>query len=235
MYGALAAFYDTLMADVPYGEWTDYVCGFLPAGRGADFGCGTGAFTVALNKRGYETVGVDISPQMLGLAQERAIREGVKALFVLSDMAKFDDSRPLDFIICMCDGVNYLPRPAQMFQNAYRLLRKGGRLVFDVSSEYKLKNILAGNNFFYDDGDLTYMWRNFPYKNRIDMELTFFQKTAGGFARTDETQTQYVHTAEALRTALLDTGFRVEVYGGMTVRPPRPKDERLHFVCEKAA
>ncbi|HCM27491.1 MAG: hypothetical protein A2Z99_03505 [Treponema sp. GWB1_62_6] len=45
-----------------------------PAGKKAlDLGCGTGAFTAALRKEGWETVGIDAAPAMVSVAGRRGI------------------------------------------------------------------------------------------------------------------------------------------------------------------
>lgn len=81
----------------------------LPADlRGArilDAGCGTGAMTVELAKRGAEVVGVDISPALIGIAQKR-MPDALSAqiTFVAGDMLDatrggFDHAMAMDSLI----------------------------------------------------------------------------------------------------------------------------------------
>ncbi len=58
----------------------------------SDLGCGPGAHTLALARRGYEVVGVDGSPRMVEVARTRAAREKVDARFDV-----YDVSEPLQF------------------------------------------------------------------------------------------------------------------------------------------
>ena len=79
-YGALAAWYDALTRDVPYGEFADFYQAEFAADGGEfrlllDLCCGTGTLTRILAERGYEMIGADASPDMAGLA--RANRDKV--------------------------------------------------------------------------------------------------------------------------------------------------------------
>jgi ubiquinone/menaquinone biosynthesis C-methylase UbiE len=54
--------------------------------RALDLGCGTGSDAVYLATRGIETIGVDLSPEALERARERAERSGVRAEWVQADV-----------------------------------------------------------------------------------------------------------------------------------------------------
>jgi methylase of polypeptide subunit release factors len=51
----------------------------LPPGRAIDLGCGTGANLRYLARHGFETTGVDFSPEALGIARKRARANGTDA------------------------------------------------------------------------------------------------------------------------------------------------------------
>ena len=75
----------------------------LPKGASIlDVGCGTGRHARALAARGYEVVGVDLSPRMIEVARQRA--EGTGAQFVVGDAREFDLGRTFDSAICLCEG-----------------------------------------------------------------------------------------------------------------------------------
>src|SRR3970040_1109243 len=54
-----------------------------------DLGCGRGRHAIPLSRRGYRVTGVDLSDKMLGLARERALREGASIEWVREDMRDF--------------------------------------------------------------------------------------------------------------------------------------------------
>jgi magnesium-protoporphyrin O-methyltransferase len=80
----------------------------LQEARVLDAGCGTGALAFELAKRGATVVGVDVSPTLIGLAQERApIRTGWgSAAFAVGDM--LDSSLgEFDYIVAMDSLIHY--------------------------------------------------------------------------------------------------------------------------------
>ncbi|UCD19901.1 MAG: methyltransferase domain-containing protein [candidate division WOR-3 bacterium] len=54
-----------------------------------DLGCGTGRFTIALAKRGFRVMGMDITPEMLAVARTNAKSAGVKVRLTTGDMRNF--------------------------------------------------------------------------------------------------------------------------------------------------
>ena len=138
MYPAqFAAVYDRLMDDVDYPAWADYYRALLsrardgaPVRKVCECGCGTGSMTVELARAGLEVVGVDLSAPMLEIAGDKLRRAGVSAPLVCQDMCRLQLHRPVDALVCPCDGVNYLVEDSQVaafFRRAYALLKPGER------------------------------------------------------------------------------------------------------------
>lgn len=79
MYTAFASVYDRLMADVDYLAWARFYHELMerygvPRGKVCECACGTGSITIALSKMGYQMTGVDLSPDMLFEASQKARR-----------------------------------------------------------------------------------------------------------------------------------------------------------------
>lgn len=165
MYGDFAGMYDPLMKDVDYDSWAEYLLRFMGAEklRVTDCACGTGEITLRLARAGHIMTGVDISGDMLRIASEKARRAALKIPFVEQDMRKLALHRPQDAIICACDGVNYLDSlnaAEEFFEAANAALKVGGLLLFDISSQYKLENILGCNTFAEDEQGGAYIWND---------------------------------------------------------------------------
>ncbi len=79
----------------------------LSGRRILDAGCGTGATAVALAARGAEVVAVDLSPTLLGLAEER-LPEGLRGrlTFHAGDMLDPALGR-FDHVVCMDSLIHY--------------------------------------------------------------------------------------------------------------------------------
>lgn len=226
------------MDSVDYGGWAKYVRSFLADKKsGVDFACGSGKFTLELIKAGYDVYGVDISSQMLSKAKANALKEGIKAEFLLGDMEKFEFIRPPRFVTAMCDAVNYLKDPARAFANIYAGLGSGGVFVFDISSSYKLTEILGNNTYSDSRGDMTYIWNNFLdiKRRKVDMELTFFENAGNGlYKKSTEEQTQYIHEKDDILQKLLSVGFRsVETDDKTRFCGEKQIGERIHFIAYK--
>ena len=259
MYERFAQLYDTFMTDVDYEAWAQYLCALYarrgkgiqdsPAGfrtrtkrtlRLFDAACGTGGVTLPLAEQGYAVTGADLSEQMLFLAGEKARRRGLSVPFVRQDLRALCVPRPVDVVNCSCDGVNYLLSGEEVrdfFRAAFAALRPGGLLCFDVSSRYKLEQILADNIFGENAEKAAYLWRN-AYDEQarlLEMELTFFLSEDGKrFERSQERHIQRAHDQQELTQWLADCGFeQIEVFGAFTFDPPGEREERLQFAARR--
>ena len=114
MYTDFAYAYDRLMNDVPYEAWARYYAGLLelysirPGARCVECACGTGSLTIPLAKLGFSMTGMDLSAEMLNLAQQKAREQGMLIPFVRQDMRRLAVQRPVDAVLATCDGPNYL-------------------------------------------------------------------------------------------------------------------------------
>lgn len=242
-YSAFAACYDKMMHDVDRDAWADYIDGFLREAGAHDIldcACGTGAMAIRLKKRGYHVTGNDASPEMLMQARGNACKAGERSIiFICEDMRKLKLHKPIDAIVSVCDGVNYLLSmndTESFFTHAAGCLKPGGLLLFDVSSAYKLRKVLGTNTFTEETDEYAYIWKNrYDPKTRLcEMELTCFVKNGSQYDRFSETHLQRAYTVEELRRALLQAGFiDVKVYDAFTRDPYRQNSERIQFVAVK--
>lgn len=235
MYDGLAEFYDLFMWDVDYDAWCDLVDGHLPkGGRGVDVGCGSGAFTGRLYRRGHQVIGIDLSPEMIAIAQKNAKNAGENIDFFVADAEKLKLCEKVDFITALCDVVNYIKKPIDFFKNTYNNLKEGGVFIFDISSEYKLKKILGDNVYTEERDNVIYVWSNSLFYNRVEMFLSFFRKDADGrYTRFDEEQTQYIHKEEYLTKLLLEAGFESVSSSCDFGKAKKKTAQRIHFIAKK--
>lgn len=245
MYTAFATIYDELMGDVNYIAWANLYGKIMnhfgiKEGMVAECACGTGGLTIPLSRLGYKMTGIDLSREMLFEAATKARREGLPIPFVQQDMRQMKLHRPMDAVLCTCDGVNYLTGEKDVkafFKAAYEALRPGGGLFFDVSTPYKLGNTLGDNLLMQDTPRITYLWSNhFDQATRLlNMDLCFFIKDGDGrYDRMDERQTQRGHTMEELAEWLKETGFTApQVYGEKDMSAPTANEMRWHFAATK--
>ena len=165
-YSDFAAVYDRMMHDVDRDAWIKYLDEFLREANAKDVlecACGTGANAIRLHQLGYRVAASDISPEMLSKARQNAVLSGAKEiLFLCQDLRKLTVHRPIDAILCICDGVNYLTTVKDVrsfFAHVYRCLKPGGVLLFDLSSAYKFRVVQRADDFFFRKGALQMRFR----------------------------------------------------------------------------
>lgn len=113
-----------------------------PGSRILDVGCGTGRHSVALTERGYTVTGVDLSPDMIGKAREKAASRGYEVDFIVRDAAELDFNCEFDAAICLCEGCLCLlgdvddphDRDLRVLGNIQRALKPGGLFISTVLS-----------------------------------------------------------------------------------------------------
>ena len=221
------------MGDFDYGAYVEFIKDKL-SGEGADIACGSGEITVRLAKAGCRMTGIDLSEEMLNVARDKARREGLDVKWVRQDIVQLELAHKVDFITAVCDGFNYVPqnRLGAVLDRIRANLKEGGTLVFDVSSEYKLRNILADNLFCEDYDDVTYIWQNTLKRDCVDMDVDFFEKTQSGlYRRVEETHRQFIHTQEKIESLLKDK-WTWQVYDGEKFGKVSQKSKRLLFICK---
>lgn len=121
--------------------------------RALDFGCGTGRSTRFVRQLGFETVGIDISPEMIAHASERDPQGDYRLL----EGTNFGDLQPAsyDLITSLFTFDNIPARDkSALFAGLGRLLNSDGKLISVVSSpeiylhewaSFSTKDFLAEN------------------------------------------------------------------------------------------
>lgn len=245
MYNAFASVYDRLMSDVDYLTWARFYHALMESygitrGKVCECACGTGSLTIPLSEMGYRMTGVDISPDMLFEASQKARKAGAMIPFVKQDMRFLRLHRMMDAVLCTNDGLNYLKSSdelADFFLAANAALHEGGGLFMDLSTPYKLEHIL-GNQFIGDETpDIAYLWQNrfSPAHQCVDLTLAIFVRQSDeSYIRIGEQQRQYAHSAQKLVGLLTDTGFAdIRVFGDKRLAAPTEKEARWFIAARK--
>ena len=63
-----------------------------------DLACGTGRMTLRMAEFGYQVTGVDITPEMIGWARQKAAKQGVSIEWVVADARTFHLQKQFSFI-----------------------------------------------------------------------------------------------------------------------------------------
>jgi phosphoethanolamine N-methyltransferase len=117
-------------------ETTAYLCSKLgpalrPGVRVLDVGSGIGGAAFHLAREyGAVVTGIDLSPEMVKIAQERIKTSGAESsvTFLLADVLTASFEEPFD-IVWSRDALMHIPDKPRLFSRLFDLLDPGGRLV----------------------------------------------------------------------------------------------------------
>lgn len=242
-YTEFAAVYDELMTDIPYDayvELIDIAAGGIAGKQVLDIGCGTGLLSVKLAKQGAQVTGVDLSAEMLTVAEERARALSLPVQFIEQPMQQLTGFANYDVAVIAIDSLNYLSDREDVlatFRHIHASLALGGTLVFDVHSTFKTDVIFMEGPFTFDDGRIAYIWETEEGEqpHSVDSELAFFiQNDNGLYRRFDEVHTQRTFDINEYVDMLIEAGFTIErIFADWEDEPPHEESERIFFQVRK--
>jgi SAM-dependent methyltransferase len=216
-YDAIAALYDPWSRSVT--EDVDFYVSQARRSRGpvVELGVGTGRIAVPVAAAGVRVIGVDDSEGMLEICRARAREAGVLELL---DLRLGDLRRPpvlelVPLVTCPFRALLHLQSDGERldaFRAVYRLLRPGGRFVFDVFAP-SMEDVEETNGRWLE--------REPGIWERADWDLERRILTLAVRGDSGETAMRLAWRAPEEWRALLErAGFAVEgMYGWFDLRP----------------
>ena len=243
IYSNFASVYDRMQYDVDYTLWTqkivDLTLALKPDARHfLELATGTGTLAMGLAKKGYFVDALDISEEMLTVAQAKSYEAGVKIKYFHQDMTTFNTRKKYDCIFSLCDGFNYLVEDEDLVNTLDRIydhLKDDGILIFDVSSQYKLKEVIGDHTFAETFETEAYIWEN-AYDDTSDLlefTLTLFKKEKGSYQRYEEFHTQRAHRVDDIVSLSKSKYECLEILDGDTFDVLNDQSHRICFVMKK--
>lgn len=185
-------------------------------GRVLDLGCGTGRVALRFLEAGYEVTGLDLSAEMLALAEQRCSRFLLKgkASFLRADMAGFRALGPFDLALSTYNSMNHLSSDANLkacFQSVHSSLERGGIFLFDYHTAKGLREWNYSESADWEDGRIGTSGRFDPAAGKAIMRLK------GRYLDTDldDSITNYTYPVSRLEDWLKGTSFNNVVFTGM--------------------
>ncbi len=234
-YNCLAKYYQLFTdTDCDYTQWSQYLYTVLQqhnATKGVDLACGTGKMTRLLAKMGANVIGCDSSIDML--AEARSLGKGT---YICQDMMQLQLPNKVQFVTIINDGVNYIAHSDihRLFANIYDNLTDGGVLIFDISSSYKLTNVIGNNVFYRDMDNVTCLWTNSLDNEKVTMDICLFESQDGvRYVRQDEQHVQYIHQHEQIMNSLQCAKFSVQCCDCYSNQQISDKTQRITYIATK--
>ncbi len=248
-YAALAPVYDRLNEDIDYDRWADYIASrfeteFRGEGKPSlllELGCGTGSMTRALCKRGFDMTALDISEEMLSVAEARLRREGIEnVLWLHESMTDFELYGTVDGVVCCLDGINHLTgrdELADCFHLVAQYLNPGGLFLFDVNTPEKFRTRYADNDYLLERDGAVLCWSNRLSKkgDTCDFYLTVFEEQESGlYKRSDGVTRERCYGMRALQNHAKAAGLTwVSCHGAWDGSAPAEGCERWYITLRK--
>ncbi len=242
-YNALAASYDRLTNDVDY----DAIVAFyrtildregLTPRTAVDLACGTGSVALRLAAQGLQVTGVDMSPEMLCMAEQKTGCMKNRPTFACQKLQKLHLPKGVDLAVCALDGLDYITEPEDCrlaIARVYKALNPGGCFIFDVNTPEKLR-AMDGEMFLDEDDDVYCVWRGeFDEQTNIcTYWMDLFQRQGSLWQRSYEEHKEYAYSRQQLTEYLKAAGFTsIEVFGDGQIRAPQPGEQRIYFKARK--
>jgi len=217
LYADLSHYYDVLCSNIDYREQYDFAVrasGIWGNGgkRYLDLACGSGSLLSHFSTAGFICSGLDLSADMLKLAQQRC----PTATLICADMKELSTAEPQDLISCFLYSTHYcasIPAIAQTFAKVFESLAPGGFFCFDAVDKDSIANDEGHlHSIHHNDCELRFQTR-WQYSGHGDaMNLHISIREIQQQQQQRHYQDQHRMTAvkiDALRQMLEDTGFSV--------------------------
>jgi SAM-dependent methyltransferase len=245
MYEEFSDVYDRLMGNIPYDEWFEklhhYLCQHgIREGTVCELGCGTGSMTERFAKAGYRMIGVDLSEDMLALAQRKKEESGLDILYLHQNMEELELLSLVDAIISVCDSMNYLLDETaldKVFANVRKYLKDDGYFIFDMKTEYCYRNVIGNRTWADMDEDVACIWENdYDEKEKInEYFVTVFKKMRDRnfYERFEEVHYQRAYAVEEIRRLLEKNGMiMADCFGEQMEGNAGDDSERIYVVAK---
>jgi 2-polyprenyl-3-methyl-5-hydroxy-6-metoxy-1,4-benzoquinol methylase len=192
----------------------------LPQGaRILDVGCGPGRHSLDLARRGFVTVGIDISAGLIEVAQCAAQEEDLQAEFYVGDARELEFAPEFDAAICLCEGAFGLAGDEEghrrVLAGVHGALKPGALFVLTAINALNLLRSPELPQQEFDPHSLTVSYRE------------TIRNTAGETREVDIYNTAF--TPRELKWLLQEAGFALEAtYGcvaGQFERKPLTMDD----------
>lgn len=214
-YSDFSEVYDMFMSEVPYDQWKDFLLEVLHGegiddGLVLDLGCGTGEMSVRLSDCGYDMIGVDLSADMLGVANSKKGDRNI--LYLNQDMCEFELYGTVRAVVCLCDTINYVTNPdnlRQCFKLVNNYLDPEGLFIFDFNTDYKYSEVIGDCTIAENREEASFIWENsyYPEEHINEYDVTVFKKEGELYRKFTEVHYQRGYTLDEIKKLLVEAGM----------------------------
>lgn len=248
-YSALAEIYDSVMQDVDYETWADYIDEIImhhhPEARDLlELACGTGTMALSLEELGFFNItATDGAAEMVKTAQKKGDKVNSEIDFQVVDFLDIRLDKKFDVVFMVFDSVNYLlknDKIEKLFKQVSGVLKSNGIFIFDFTtprnSRHAIK-VLNNNSRRVNASTRFHRESTYNAKQRIHTNRFLIEKTdvegIGKKEMIEETHHQKIYTFEEMLSITEKSGFDLlQAYDGFELKPAHEKSLRITMVLQ---
>lgn len=116
----------------------------LAGKRVLDVGCGGGILTEGLAKLGADTMGIDLSQDLIDMAELHGLEAGVNAHYQKISAEELAERQPAGFDLVTCmEMLEHVPDPGSIIKSCATLVKPGGIVFFSTLNRNPKAYLLA--------------------------------------------------------------------------------------------
>lgn len=199
-----------------------------------DVPCGEGRVAIELAKRGFDLTGVDISGDLLAVAETRSLAKGLNVNWQQADMHDLEWEGVFDGAFCWGDSFGYMSdeRNMDFLRVTHRALKPGGKWMMEMKmvSEILLPHLEPKFRGKVKDIDVRVSRVYDPEEARLFVEYNLKK----GFKKEVRRASYRIYNCDELTGMLEEVGFNVlGLYDGDNDKFENDPS-LLRVVCEKS-
>jgi SAM-dependent methyltransferase len=209
--------------------------------RVLDLACGIGRHSLELRRRGFEVVGVDISADLLEMAERAAAEENLYVSFMQADLRELELVDAFDIVLSLNDGaVGYFETDAEnyrTFEVISSALRVGGGHLLQLPNVLHAERSLPKKSWIVGSSTLELSDHHWNAEDRYIEGSTVPIRFGEVFEKYEEIPfRQRLYTAEELAEIYDSVGMRLAntFAGSGKARKPKPNQFEIFVEGRKA-
>jgi SAM-dependent methyltransferase len=208
--------------------------------RVLDLACGIGRHSLELRRRGFEVVGVDISSELLEIAERDAAEQNLEVSFLQADLRELDLRDEFDLVLSLNDGaIGYFETDEENFRTfevISRALRKGGGHLMQLPNVLHAEKHLPQKTWIAGDSTVELIDHRWNAQGRYIEGATLPIQIGAVFEKFEPIPfRQRLYSTEELANIYESVGMRLANTFAGSGKPRKPKDSQFEIFAEGRA
>jgi SAM-dependent methyltransferase len=208
--------------------------------RVLDLACGIGRHSLELRRRGFEVVGVDISPDLLEMAERDAGAQSLDVTFMQADLRELDLRDEFDLVLSLNDGaVGYFETDEEnrrTFEVVAAALRPGGGHLMQLPNVLHAEAHLPSKSWIVGESTLELSDHHWNAEDRYIEGSTVPIRFGEVFEKYEEIPfRQRLYTTGELAEIYESVGMRLANTFAGSGKPRKPKPSQFEIFVEGRA